>query len=507
MIILPKALWTSQPQYPPRINWSHPATAQLVRAGAATSNRDLVTNALLTTSSIEPGMGNTKVAKVGTTWPYSYSSGDHWTVPSGNGGLTILAAVSKTQWGGIWRSGPNGDEFGNLFNVAADGTVLIRSDGANVLPTGVGPVVPLGERVYIACRVSRFEAAAFWNGEKKRTASYSQSVGPVGATVYRVGSQFNPAGGLGDLAAYWVWNRSVSDSELVALTQNPWQLYQPQRFIFPAQTAGVTAYSLDTTPGVYNITGSAATTLANRLVSTTPGAYNITGSAAETLATRIVSTTPGAYDITGESAETILGRATIVDPGAYDITGSSSSLLLGRALETTPGDYDITGSPVDLEKATVGQFVLQTTPGAYNITGSQVELIANIAVIGGGGPGKTAKRRGWANERARFEESLRTEEVTEQVKAARRVLKKAQSESAQRLGELVAEYEAARASLDELREQVARIERESRIREEVEVASKVVEIFAREEEEIIAILEIIDEMDSRALLAAVGIAA
>jgi ribonuclease D len=97
--------------------------------------------------------------------------------------------------------------------------------------------------------------------------------------------------------------------------------------------------------------------------------------------------------------------------------------------------------------------------------------------------------------------------VAEQVKAAQRVLKKAQSESAQRLGELVEEYEAARASLDELREQVARIERESRIREEVEVASKVVEIFAREEEEIIAILEIIDEMDSRALLAAVGIAA
>jgi len=244
MIILPKALWTSQPQYPPRINWSHPATAQLVRAGAATSNRDLVTNALLTTSSIEPGMGNTKVAKVGTTWPYSYSSGDHWTVPSGDGGLTILAAVSKTQWGGIWRSGLTSTDS-TLFNVqTTSGTVLIRSDGANVLPAGVGPVVPLGERVYIAFRVSRFEAAAFWNGEKKRTASYSQSVGPVGATVYRVGSQFNPAGGLGDLAAYWVWNRSVSDSELVALTQNPWQLYQPQRFIFPAQTAGVTANNL-----------------------------------------------------------------------------------------------------------------------------------------------------------------------------------------------------------------------------------------------------------------------
>ena len=276
----------------------------------------------------------------------------------------------------------------------------------------------------------------------------------------------------------------------------------------PALNAvAATAYVLDTTPATYNITGSAAATLANRLVDTAPGAYNITGSAAEALATRIVSTTPGAYNLTGADAQTLLGRALDTTPGAYDITGSAATTLLNRALETTPGAYDITGSPVDLEKATAGQFVLQTTPGAYNITGAPVELIANITQLAGGGPGKTAKRRGWANERARFEESLRTEEVAEQVKAAQRVLKKAQSESAQRLGELVTEYEAARASLDELREQVARIERESRIREEVEVASKVVEIFAREEEEIIAILEIIDEMDSRALLAAVGIAA
>ncbi len=151
-------------------------------------------------------------------------------------------------------------------------------------------------------------------------------------------------------------------------------------------------------------------------------------------------------------------------------------------------------------------YVLDTTPATYNITGAAVSLLKSGELAAGGGPGKTSKR-GWANERARFEESLRTEEVAEQVKAAQRVLKKAQSESAQRLGELVTEYEAARASLDELREQVARIERESRLREEVEVATKVVEIFAREEEDLLAILEIIDEMDARALVTAMGLAA
>lgn len=377
------------------------------------------------------------------------------------------------------------------FNTA--GKILgALNDGTVKLVTGTTTIVA-NSPVSAAVRASTTALGVYVNGVSDATPTTISNNGIATFTSPEVVCGYGASGsGFGgtqgsafDLSLAIWWSRALTDAEILSIHQNPWQVFRAQRTRFLFDAAAVTAYSLDTTPGTYNITGSSPSLLASRLV----------------------DTTPGAYDLTGSSPSLLLGRALDTTPGDYDITGSSPSLLLGRALDTTPGDYDITGSPVDLEKATAGQFVLQTTPGAYNITGSPVELIANITQLAGGGPGKTAKRRGWANERARFEESLRTEEVAEQVKAAQRVLKKAQSESAQRLGELVAEYEAARASLDELREQVSRIERESRIREEVEIASKVVEIFAREEEEIIAILNIIDEMDSRALLAAVGIAA
>jgi len=354
------------------------------------------------------------------------------------------------------------------FNTA--GKILgALNDGTVKTVTGATTIVA-NAPVSAAVRSSTTALGVYVNGVSDATPTTTLNNGIQTYTSPEVVSGYGGSGsGFGgtqgsafDLSLVIWWSRALTDAEILSIHQNPWQVFRsPRRIIVPE--SGAVAYTLDTTPGTYNITGS--------------------------------------------SPSLLLGRALDTTPGDYDITGSSPSLLLGRALDTTPGDYDITGSPVDLEKATAGQFVLQTTPGAYNITGFTVELIANITQLAGGGPGKTAKRRGWANERARFEESLRTEEVAEQVKAAQRVLKKAQSESAQRLGELVTEYEAARASLDELREQVARIERESRLREEVEVATKVVEIFAREEEEIIAILEIIDEMDSRALLAAVGIAA
>ena len=295
-----------------------------------------------------------------------------------------------------------------------------------------------------AIRATSTQLSLFINGVSDATpvtltaAGYGAYVSPELIVGYgRVGGTgTNTAPSEFDLSLLIWWSRALTDAEILSLHQNPWQVFKtPRRTIVPESAA--VAYTLDTTPGAYNITGSAATTLATRLVDTTPGAYNL--------------------------------------------TGSSASLNI-----TNP--------------------VLSVSPGAYNITGASVSLLKSGELTAGGGPGKTSKR-GWANERARFEESLRTEEVAEQVKAARRVLKKAQSESAQRLGELVAEYEAARASLDELREQVARIERESRLREEVEVATKVVEIFAREEEDLLAILEIIDEMDARALVTAMGLAA
>ena len=446
MIILPRSRWNEQPQVSSEIDWSHPSAKGLVRSVFPPFPQDLITGNSVTFAPLLPSWNGTVNASSSTTvYPISYASGSEHVVPSATS-VTFLISIAKVDNGGALFS--SGATAGGpaLFFIKSDGRPLVRTQafGANILNPTTGPAVDFNAPAnlaisfpYSAGTTDPRTLAVYWNGFLRHSGTITRSdENWVNASFFRIGSRSGEVAA-GPVSGFWLWNRELTPSELVSLTNNPWQLLKQNRFIFPAQAAA-NAYSLDTTPGTYNITGSAATTLATRLVDTTPGAYNL--------------------------------------------TGSSASLNI-----TNP--------------------VLSVSPGAYNITGAAVSLLKSGELTAGGGPGKTAKRRGWANERAKFEQSLRTEEVPGQIRAAQRVLKKAQSESAQRLGELVAEYEAARASLDELREQVARIERESRIREEVEVASKVVEIFAREEEEIIAILEIIDEMDSRALLAAVGIAA
>jgi len=143
--------------------------------------------------------------------------------------------------------------------------------------------------------------------------------------------------------------------------------------------SAATAYVLDTTPATYNITGSAATTLFDRITSVTPGAYNITGNNTTLLFDRITSVTSGTYNITGSDATTLFDRLTSVTSGAYNITGSDVTLLyeVPLTLVVTPGSYSITGSDV-----TFVYYALSVDPGAYNITGFDVRMDISAPIKG-----------------------------------------------------------------------------------------------------------------------------
>ena len=140
------------------------------------------------------------------------------------------------------------------------------------------------------------------------------------------------------------------------------------------------AYVLDTTPGTYNITGSAATTLFDRITSVTSGAYNITGSDATTLFDRITSVTSGAYNITGSDVTLLyeVPLTLVVTPGSYSITGSDVTFVY-YALSVDPGAYNITGFDVRMDISAP-------------IKGAQANLNARIEAIPTKAPNLTIPR-------------------------------------------------------------------------------------------------------------------
>jgi hypothetical protein len=182
-----------------------------------------------------------------------------------------------------------------------------------------------------------------------------------------------------DLSLGIYWSRALTDAEILSLHQNPWQVFKsPRRFIVPE--SGAVAYSLDTTPGSYALTGSSATTLYDRLVDTTAGSYSLTGSSATTLYDRLVDTTAGSYSLTGSSATTLYDRLVDTTAGSYTLTGVSATLdvVAALTLDTTPGSYTLTGSSATLEY--VAALELDTTPGSYTLTGSSATTLYNRLV-------------------------------------------------------------------------------------------------------------------------------
>jgi len=236
------------------------------------------------------------------------------------------------------------------------------------------------------------------------------------------------------------------------------------------------------------------------------GTLNVT-EADDTLASTGALAIAGSLNVTEEGD-------TLASTGTLPITGSLAVTEEDDALAST-GALAITGSlSVTEDGDTLASSGTSGATGSLNVTeeGDTLDSTATITqLVGGGGIGKQKRQRGWANERARLEASLQTETAAQEVKTATKILRASDSESARRVAALVREYESARATLEQLRTEVERLrvetETSERLRDEVETAAKVVEIFAQEEAELLEILDIIDEMESRALLVALGIAA
>jgi hypothetical protein len=259
------------------------------------------------------------------------------------------------------------------------------------------------------------------------------------------------------------------------------------------------------------ISGSLSVTEEGDTLSSTGSAAG-TGSLNVTEESDTLSST-GALAIAGSLAVTEASD-TLAATGTLSISGSLSVTEEDDALAST-GALAITGSlSVTEDSDTLASAGTSGGVGSLNVTEEGDTLTATATVtqlVGGGGMGKQKRQRGWANERARLEASLKTETAAQEVKTATKILRASDSESARRVADLVREYESARATLEQLRAEVERLrvetDRSERLRDEVETAAKVVEIFAQEEAELLEILDIIDEMESRALLAALGIAA
>ncbi len=120
---------------------------------------------------------------------------------------------------------------------------------------------------------------------------------------------------------------------------------------------------------------------------------------------------------------------------------------------------------------------------------------------GGGGPGKASKRKGWANERAAFEQSLA-------LRQAQTTLRKTNKPEAVKLAQKINAYEIGNIDLEALRIENAQLQARLQIKQEFQAemqsAQKAIQEYIQDEQDAIDALMLSVEMDSDLVLKAMG---
>jgi ABC-type phosphate transport system auxiliary subunit len=118
-------------------------------------------------------------------------------------------------------------------------------------------------------------------------------------------------------------------------------------------------------------------------------------------------------------------------------------------------------------------------------------------VQGGGGSGKTQKKRGWANERAALEHSLT-------LRQAQTVLREVKKPEAVKLAQKINAYEVGNIDLDSLRIENAQLQARLQVKQEyqaeMQAAQQAIQTYIEDEQEAIDALMLSVEMDSDIIL-------
>lgn len=232
--------------------------------------------------------------------------------------------------------------------------------------------------VYRAGRLENSRAST-GNGLAAISSNSLQFVGGTGGTVPWDGS-----------CSYFYWDttRALSDAQMLALMQAPYDILQPiaRRIYFDEGAGGgPTAYEVDAQPGTFSASGTAATLARGLALNAQPGAFAVNGTAATLARGLAVNAQPGTFAVNGTAAtleKTTAGAFTIdAQPGIFSISGTAATLAYGRKFDAQPGTFSLSGTAATLTKNAAQAFELDAQPGAFALTGTAATLTYNGASI------------------------------------------------------------------------------------------------------------------------------
>jgi hypothetical protein len=115
---------------------------------------------------------------------------------------------------------------------------------------------------------------------------------------------------------------------------------------YGAKGGSFARYTIRTSAGAFNLTGSNIALRATRLMPVSVGEFSLTGNNVGLNKGFKATVTAGVFNLTGNNANLLHGRKIIAQAGSFNLTGNNINLLWGHKLSTSAGNFTFTGKPV-----------------------------------------------------------------------------------------------------------------------------------------------------------------
>lgn len=276
-LFLPRR-WARQPQGPVEVDWAHPLSRRLgVLYVPSQGQRNLVNGQVAFQGRVplKPGRRGMYAAHnlvagqvLRFTNPFPSASGDSHTLFYS--GRVTRAVNNETDLIGV--QGPDKIANGQLriatWSYGPD--TIVVSDYRNYTSASFAATAPFTEnviavdaskdvsRVALVKRGNSNDRAFIYGREWASATSHNiyQTWAANSAFVIIGGSTARTTGGETEIAAYW--HRGMTDAEVVAISENPYQILRPRRpILYSFPSGGITIPTLSL-PGVQDITATGA---------------------------------------------------------------------------------------------------------------------------------------------------------------------------------------------------------------------------------------------------------
>jgi hypothetical protein len=233
--------WTKQPQGNVEIDWGNPITRGLATAYLPTARYpgiDLVTKVFDTSTtrgSLLPGTNGVRYAVTGTNVP--------WTLNFAPVGIlanypavsvfTLFEQYDTTTTGVIFGGGNNASQYAR-FEKNNNGSISFVPNTNSGGSAIAGPVLNTNQ-VYALAAINQGNERELFVDAVSQISSNTSITFINGAYGY-AGSSFLVVNHHRRIGLYcgYVWTRRLTPFEIKSLTDNPWQIFAPQRtYVFP----------------------------------------------------------------------------------------------------------------------------------------------------------------------------------------------------------------------------------------------------------------------------------